>query len=293
MKFRIPFTLSDIEKLKRRRRIFNFKIGQDKLKKLERYLNNVDAKIEANEYISICLETAIFSFFVLLVIASTILIIAKVRMSFLYSMGLAFLFSSFIFFIQVSYPKVYDTRRLRNIEKNLIPALQDMFVQLNSGIPLFNILINISSSDYGFLSEEFKKGVKKINSGISQIEVLEELGERNSSNFFKRTLWQLSNGMKAGSDISTIIQESIKMLNEEQLLQIQNYGNKLNPLIMFYMVISIIIPALSIALLTIISSMINLPATITKFFFITLFIFTILIQIMFLGVIRSSRPSLL
>jgi len=293
MRFRIPFTISDIEKLKRRSRLFNLKIGQDKLKKLQRYLDNIGINIEVNEYISICFETSIFSFFIILVIASTILILTKVRMPFLYSIAIAFLFSSFVFLSQVFYPKVYDSRRIRNIEKNLIPALQDMYVQLNSGIPLFNILINISSSDYGFLSEEFKKAVKKINSGVSEVEVLEELGEKNSSNFFKRTLWQLSNGMKAGSNISTIIQESTKMLNEEQLLQIQNYGNKLNPLIMFYMVISIIIPALSIALLTIISSMINLPSTITMFLFIALFIFAVLIQIMFLGLIRSSRPSLL
>ncbi len=293
MRFRIPFTISDIEKLKRRRRLFNLKIRQDKLKKLQQYLDNIGVNIEVNEYVSICFETSIFSFFIILVIASTILVLTKVRMPFLYSIAIAFLFSSFVFLSQVFYPKVYDSRRIRNIEKNLIPALQDMYVQLNSGIPLFNILINISSSDYGFLSEEFKKAVRKINSGISEVEVLEELGEKNSSNFFKRTLWQLSNGMKAGSNISTIIQESTKMLNEEQLLQIQNYGNKLNPLIMFYMVISIIIPALSIALLTIISSMINLPSTITMFLFIALFIFAVLIQIMFLGLIRSSRPSLL
>src|SRR3989344_5477198 len=99
--------------------------------------------------------------------------------------------------------------------------------------------------------------------------------------------------MRAGSDISIVIEESIKTLTEEQLLQIQNYGNKLNPLIMFYMVISIIIHALSIALLTIISSMINLPSTITMFLFIALFIFAILIQVVFLGIIRSARPSLL
>ncbi len=293
MRFRIPFTLTDIEKLKKRRHLFNLKIRPDKIKRLQQYLDNIDANIEATEYISICFETFIFSFFILFVIASTILVLIKVRMPFLYSFALALLFSSFVFLSQLYYPKVYDSRRLRNIEKNLIPALQDMHVQLNSGIPLFNILINLSSSDYGYLSEEFKKAVKKISSGISEVEVLEELGEKNSSNFFKRTLWQLSNGMKAGSDISTIIQESTKMLNEEQLLQIQNYGNKLNPLIMFYMVISIIIPALSIALLTIISSMINLPRVITMFFFIALFIFAVLIQIMFLGLIRSSRPSLL
>ena len=227
MRFHIPFTLSDIEKLKRKRRWFNFRIKQDKLKKLQQYLNNVDANIDANDYILICTETLIPAFLISFVFASTVLYIAGARLPFLYSFGLAILFSAFIFFSQLIYPKVYDSRRIKNIERNLIPALQDMFVQLNSGIPLFNILINISSSDYGFLSEEFKKGVRKISSGVSEVEVLEELGEKNSSSFFKRTLWQLSNGMKAGSDISTIIGEGIKMLNEELIEEIDWNGNKI------------------------------------------------------------------
>jgi len=203
------------------------------------------------------------------------------------------IFSIFSFARQFSYPKMFSFKKSVDIERNLIPALADMLVQLNSGIPLYNILINISASDYGSLSEEFRKAVRKINSGSPEVEVLEELGERNSSLYFKRTLWQLSNGMRAGSDTSIVIEESLKTLNEEQLLQIQNYGNKLNPMIMFYMVISVILPALSVAFLTIISSMINLPQNTTMLLFVGLFFFAILLQIMFLGVIRSIRPSLL
>ena len=125
------------------------------------------------------------------------------------------------------------------------------------------------------------------------MDVIEEMGERNSSLFFRRTLWQISNGMRAGSDISIVINESIQTLTDEQLIQIQNYGNKLNPLIMFYMLTSVIIPALAITFLTIISSMINLPTFMTIMFFIALFVFVVIIQIMFLGTIRSTRPSLL
>ena len=40
-----------------------------------------------------------------------------------------------------------------------------MLVQLNSGIPLFDILTNISNSNYGELSLEFKKAVK--DTGLS------------------------------------------------------------------------------------------------------------------------------
>ena len=168
-----------------------------------------------------------------------------------------------------------------------------MVVQLNSGVPLFSIMINISSSNYGKLSDEFKKIVIKINTGYPQIEVLEEAGEKSSSLFFRRTLWQISNGMKAGSDVSIVIKESIKTLTEEQLIQIQTYGNKLNPLIMFYMMLAVILPALAITFLTIVSSLIGLPGNTTILLYIGLFVVVMFAQVMFLGIIRSSRPSLL
>jgi len=293
MKFRIPLTISSIDKLRKRYRFFKFPKKYKKPSKLQQYLSKIDLEITESEYLSICYGSSVFSFIIFYALSSTILVLTKVSLPFLFSFGIAFIFALFVLFSQIIYPKVFDSRRVRNVEKNLIPALEDILVQLNSGIPLFNILINIASSDYGPLSDEFKRAVKKINSGFPQIEVLEELSERNSSNFFKRTLWQISNGMRAGSDISIVIEESIKTLAEEQLLQIQNYGNKLNPLIMFYMVISVIIPALSIAFLTIISSMAGLPESLTTKLFISVFVFVMIVQIMFLGIIRSTRPSLL
>jgi hypothetical protein len=59
------------------------------------------------------------------------------------------------------------------------------------------------------------------------------------------------------------------------------------------MLVSVIIPALSVTFLTIISSMINLPSGMTMLLFVGLFIFVVLIQIMFLGLIKSRKPSLL
>lgn len=293
MKFHIPFTISNIERLKSRAKFFISKVKYKKNSKLRNFLKNVDADVSREEYIGICLRTFCFSFISLFVISTTILALLKVDLFYLFGFLIAFLFSMFIFFSQMIYPQIYVSRRQRDIEKNLISALQDIHVQLNSGVPLFGILVNISSANYGELSIEFKKAVKRINAGEPETEVLDDLAKKNLSTFFRRTLWQISNGMKAGSDLGIVIEDSIKALNEEQIIQIQNYGNKLNPLIVFYMLISVIIPSLSITFLTIISSMVDLDKNMTMMLFIGLFVFVILIQIMFLGVIKSRRPSLL
>ncbi len=293
MKFKVPFTFSSTETLKKKSKFFLSRIRYKKGTKLEENLKNSDADITREEYLAICMRTAAFSFVIFSVILTTIFAFLNIKFFYLLGPAAGLAFSFFVFFSQTVFPYIYVTRRQRNIERNLIPALSDILVQLNSGIPLFNIIANISSADYGELSKEFKKAVKRIGSGEPEAGVLDDLGRKNPSPFFRRTLWQISSGMKSGADMSVVIQDSIAALNEEQIIQIQNYGNKLNPLIVFYMLVAIIMPALSITFLTIISSLINLEKTIATLIFVGLFVFVILLQIMFLGIIKSRRPSLL
>ena len=293
MKFKIPFTIGPIDKLKKRAAYFKKYIKYRKDSKLSKYLEISDSGVKREEYLAICLKDFLIFLVSIFFFFSTVFVIIRMSNAILISLFLSFVFSFFLTFSRLAYPRVYSTRREKEIEKNLIPALEDVLVQINSGIPLFSILINISSSDYSELSVEFKKIVRRINAGFPQAEVLELIGEKNSSPFFRRTLWQISNGMKAGGDISVIVKDSIHALEEEQLIQIQNYGNKLNPMIMFYMLISVIVPALSITFLTVISSIVNLEKSTTNVLFMVLFISVVLVQIMFLGVIKSIRPSLL
>jgi len=293
MKFRIPFTFTDVKKLKNRSNFFISRFKYKRESKLGQNLEDGRVNLLREEYLGICLRSFSINFIFLFITSTTILAFLKVNLFYLYALAISFLFSGFVIFSQLVYPKIYLSRKERDIEKNLLPALSDILIQLNSGIPLFNIMSNISDANYGILSTEFKEAVKKINSGESESEVLDDLGRKNPSVFFRRTLWQISNGMRAGSDMSIIIKDNIINLNDEQLIQIQSYGSKLNPLVVLYMLISVIVPALSITFLTIISSMIGLPENTTKLLFIGLLVFDIFAQIMFLGLMKSKKPSLL
>ncbi len=292
MKFHIPFTISSIDKLKKKKILIRALIKHKKNSRLEFYLKNSDAGIETEQYQNVVIRTFVSSFIVFYMMLTTLFGFIGLSYFYLLSLLISVFMSGFVMFSQKLYPKIYFSRREKDIERNLVAALEDMIVQLSSGIPLYNIMVNISYSSYGELGIEFKKAVKKINAGVPQVEVIEEMGEKNPSPLLRRALWQISNGMKAGSDISIVIRDSIKLLNQEQIVQIQNYGNKLNPLIMFYMLVTIILPALAITFLTIISSMINLGKNLTMITYVSLFVFVILIQVMFLGAIRSARPTL-
>ena len=293
MTFHIPFTISSLNrlKIKSKRYVKIFSVKRDS--KLKDYLAKAEVDITREEYLGIVARSTLMFSIIAYIAFSTAIFILKQGNPFLVPLIPTIAVGMFTSFSQINYPKILADKQQKGIERNLLAAMEDMLIQLSSGVPLFTILVNVSASGYGQLSLEFKKAVKKINAGFPQIEVIEELGKKNHSILFRKALWQISNGMKAGSNITEVVRDIIHSLNEEQFLQIQTYGNKLNTLIMFYMLISIILPALAITFLTIISSVVNLPEAITIGMFVGLYIMSILIQIMFLGAIRTAKPSLI
>lgn len=292
MHFKIPFTFSNLDVLIKRSKRFRSN-RHSKKSKLTNHLKNSDQKVDAIQYMSICKRSFLINMILFTTIATSLLAITQVQYFYILGLSLALLISLFIFFNQINYPKLYSLNKSRSIERNLISALQDMLVQLNSGVPTYRILVNIANSDYGEVSKEFKIITKKINSGTPQIEAIEESGKTNQSRYFQRTLWQISNGMRAGNDMAIVIKESIRNLNNEQAIQIQSYGSKLNPLIMFYMLIAVIIPSLGVTFMIIIFSMLNIEERVIQLLFVLVFILVTFMQFMFLGIIKSRRPSLL
>lgn len=292
MKFKIPFTFSDTEVLRRRVKNSAKNIHVSKESSLAVFLRNSDAGLNAAEYRAICFS-GLFKNLILSSLIFCVVLYFFTAGFMILGLAAGFLISFFILINQLNYPRVFASRKTRESEKNIIPAMQDMLVQLNSGVPIFKIITNLSQADYGEVSYEFKKAINEINSGKPQVQAIDDLGNRVGSIHFRRVLWQISNGMRAGSDMAVVIKEGINSLTREQSLQIQNYGNKLNPIIMFYMLLAVIMPALGITFLTILASMLNIPANLVKMIFIGLLVMVALVQIMFLGIIRTRRPSLL
>lgn len=256
-------------------------------------LRQAGYKESSDRYTAMCVFASLIFFVFILFALGAILFGAKVENPFPVSALISIIFSFFVFIQQILYPKLLLRKRVRAIERNLMPALQNILIQLNSGVPVFNILVNISAGNYGDLSREFEKAVKEINAGMSQVEALEEIASNNPSMLFRRAIWQLANGMKAGADMGAVMGEIINALNEQQVIQIQNYGGQLSPLAMFYMLIAVIVPSLSVTFIIVIASFISLAPEMVKMIFWGLLAFVIFMQMMFLGVIKSKRPNLL
>jgi flagellar protein FlaJ len=293
--FKLPYSLLPVKKLRELSSSF-LGVGeflQNFFPFLKTNLKQAEIDISIKEYLGICFLSSLIFFFFIGFLLVLVLALAGVERLFSFSLITSILITILVFLQQIAYPKVYVNRRIKGIERNLMGALQNILIQLNSGVPLFDILVNISKGDYGEISKEFSTVVKEINAGRPQIETLEELAATNPSLFFRRAIWQLVNGMKSGADMSNVINEIIDLLSQEQVLQIQRYGSQLNPLAMFYMLMVVIAPSLGTTFLIILSSFISMPSTTAKMIFWGLYGMIIFFQLMFMGVIKSRRPNLL
>ena len=149
----------------------------------------------------------------------------------------------------------------------------------------------IANGNFGIVSKEFKKAVESINTGSLEEDALESLASNNPSMFFRRAIWQIVNGLKAGADISDVLSALIDSLMKEQRNQIRQYGNKLRLLSLAYMMLGVIIPALGLTFLIILASFPQLK--VGELLFWVLLGGIIIAQFMYLGVIKSSRPNLM
>ena len=173
------------------------------------------------------------------------------------------------------------------LERDLLGALNHMYIELKSGVTLFNSMVGLTDG-YGEVSEEFKKIVKDINAGISEMTALDNASRRNPSLSFRRALWQIINSLRSGSNIAKSLETIVDVMVKDQIIAIRRYGQELNPYTMMYMLAAVIMPSMGITFLIILSSFAGI--VIPNLIFPLILLFLIFFQIFYLGIIKVKRP---
>ena len=292
MNVTIPLSFLPLPVLKKQAERFLF-LGEFFAKSfpdIQKQLGNIDMDVGAEQYISMCLAATSFVFIVLAILSTIFLL--KTEFFFLGPI-IAFLFSFGLFFMQLRYPSLLAFQKVRRLEADLLGSLSAIMIQVNAGIPLFEALVIVSRQEFGEVSKEFRKVTKSINAGVPQIEALEQMANKNPSPYFRSAIWQIINGMKEGSDVNIVLRSLIDNLTKGESIQIEKYGSQLSPVVTFYMMGAIILPALAITFAIAISSFLGLGGIVIQLFLWGILVFEVFFQFMFTGLIKSKRPSLL
>ena len=209
-----------------------------------------------------------------------VIVISLVSLIAVYNM----LFNNFI-----NYPITRGRKLGKEIDKDILFATRDMVISMRSGMPLFNAMTSISTG-YGWASNEFSKIVSLVQLGMPVEQAIDEVSEKSYSKTFKRIMLQASISIKVGADITTSLQGVIDDIMQERVIELRRYGQRLNALAMFYMIFGVIFPSMGIAVAAIMTTFISL-VTIDTTTLILVLVFIVGIQIVFLNLIKSSRPS--
>jgi pilus assembly protein TadC len=180
------------------------------------------------------------------------------------------------------------SKKAKAIDKDVLFAGRFLLIKLNSGKPLINSLIEASQS-YGVASHYFKEIVRNIELGTPLEEALESAMYNCPSKKMKRIIFQINNALRVGIDVTQNLEAIIQEITQEQLVEIQRYGKKLNSLTMFYMLLAVVVPSLGITIFAVIASLVSIP--LPPQLFISFLFFLTLTELMFISIFKSIRPS--
>src|SRR3989338_1849080 len=174
--------------------------------------------------------------------------------------GFTFVFIPIIFFIMFFYmirlPDLKISRKEREISKEIVFAGRFIIIELESGVPLYNAMTNVSKN-FKIVGRYFKEITDKVDLGTSIEEALNEAAEFIPSDDLRKILWQIINSMRTGSDVAKSLYSVVEQITKDQINEVNKYGKKLNPLAMFYMIIAVILPSLGMTMLIILASFIK------------------------------------
>lgn len=194
-------------------------------------------------------------------------------------------FGIFMFIIKST--SVYLKKKEKEIDREIMFAGRFLLIQIDSGVSLFNSMLSLSKHN-GFVAQEFRRIVYKVRMGVHIEKAIDETISDTPSSNLRRLLWQILNSLKTGAELAQSLESVLDQIGREQLIEVQNYGKKLNPIAMFYMMLAVIIPSLGVTMLIVITSLLSfqIKLPILLGFAVAIGFF----QFMFLNIIKSMRP---
>lgn len=206
--------------------------------------------------------------------------------------GVIFLFPILFvltFFYLMKQPDILILKKQREIDSEIVYAARFLVIELQSGVPIYDAMVSVSKS-YPVIGKYFREILNSIDIGTPIENALNETIELTPSQNFRKFLWQIFNSLKTGADLAVALSTTTDQIAEEQVITVKEYGRKLNPIIMFYMVIAVIFPSIGVIMLIIFSTFFGIKIGMIVLILIAAFV--ALFQLIFVSVIREQRPAI-
>ncbi|MGV8162676.1 MAG: type II secretion system F family protein [Candidatus Nanoarchaeia archaeon] len=198
-------------------------------------------------------------------------------------------FTPILFLYFIKYVDVKIDKIKKEIDREIIYAGRFIIIEIESGVSLYTAIQNVEKN-YEYVGKYFGDIINKVYLGTTIEDAINETMINTPSNNLRKVLWQMLNALKTGSDIGPSLNSVITQIMKEQQISVQEYGKKLNPMAMFYMMVAIILPSLGVTMIVVLATFMGLNMSLTTFMMIAAFLG--FIQFMFLSLVKSARPPI-
>jgi len=157
---------------------------------------------------------------------------------------LGFPIFGFVLVFAKIYPKSKVKKRSEAFSRELPFALRHMATQLTAGSGLLETMRSVAASDYGVLSEEFRRAIHEIERGATLEEALERMNLRVDSPGMKKATRQIISTLKTGGNLAKTLKMIAEETATEMRMKLKDFIQTLNTFSLMYMFIVVVAPVL-------------------------------------------------
>ena len=211
----------------------------------------------------------------------------------LYYSGIVF---AVFFAISFSFIRVLPVISLRSkkarLESDLLYSARHLLMRIESGSSLINSLESVSilrteSASY------FRQLMFDISFGMPLEDALSKATEYSPSRAYSKILEEIKTSLSTGADLQRTLRGTLDDITRMHLINIQEYGKKLNPMSMFYMILGTMMPSLGTAMLIVAASLLPGVIVIDLRVLMAISFFVLMLQIFFVLAFRSLKPEVM
>ncbi|MBU0532412.1 type II secretion system F family protein [Candidatus Micrarchaeota archaeon] len=194
------------------------------------------------------------------------------------------------FILHMIYPPIVLKKIAIKENRDMLFALREIMIDVNSGVPLFQALKNAGDAGYGYVSLDFVEVTREIERGVPEKEALKRLAIKTESEHLKRAIWQMVNALESGASLKGSISGIVESVEEYIYRDIKNYSSNLNFLMLLYMFAAAVVPSLGVTFLVLLSAFSDFGVTVET---VGLLVgFSAITQVVMIGYMGSTRPEI-
>jgi pilus assembly protein TadC len=186
-------------------------------------------------------------------------------------------------------PLANMARVKKEIEGDIFIPSRMLLTLLEAGNSLISAIESVSYTR-AKSSKYFGKIASEIYLGKSVEQAIDDAIKYTPSDSFRMVLQPIKKSLKTGTDVQKTLLATLQELQEQKIVEIEQYEKKLNLLSMFYMIFGTILPAIGIVGLVVVLAIMGIKVNFFPIMSILL-VLVILLQLFFVNIFKNTRPS--